>query len=225
MRKIEMVAIIVCFILGCLCASAFSAPHGSQVLRSMDVSVADQEQEFLTLLNDFRASRGLQPVVLDETLSDGARRWSVRLRAGYWGHGAGYENIYRGSYRATDAFRAWKNSPGHCRNMLNPGFTRIGIGVAGNAWTFRGGFGAVTRERIVIKTKTVEKGPAVLITADPCVPCRPMPMPKACAPVKEMPEPCVKVEVMPEPETPCVQAYDCSNGQCRPVSGFRLFKR
>jgi uncharacterized protein YkwD len=42
------------------------------------------------------------------------------------------ENISAGTNRDTaqEAFDAWKNSPGHNANMLNPAFTQIGIGMA-----------------------------------------------------------------------------------------------
>jgi len=38
------------------------------------------------------------------------------------------ENI-AGNPSAAGAMRAWMNSPGHRANILNPNFTRIGIGV------------------------------------------------------------------------------------------------
>jgi uncharacterized protein YkwD len=47
----------------------------------------------------------------------------------------GGENIASG-YRDEDAvFNGWKNSPGHCKNMMNGGFTDIAVGRSGNYWT------------------------------------------------------------------------------------------
>jgi len=40
------------------------------------------------------------------------------------------ENISRGQNTAQEAVNGWINSPGHCRNLMNPRFTEMGAGLA-----------------------------------------------------------------------------------------------
>lgn len=40
------------------------------------------------------------------------------------------ENISRGQNSAQEAVNGWINSPGHCRNLMNPRFTEMGAGLA-----------------------------------------------------------------------------------------------
>jgi uncharacterized protein YkwD len=52
----------------------------------------------------------------------------------YSGH-AGGENIAMGYPDEQSVFDAWRNSPGHCMNMMNAGFTDIAVGRSGSYWT------------------------------------------------------------------------------------------
>jgi len=52
-----------------------------------------------------------------------------RARASGWSGGVG-ENIYGGATSPADAVEGWMNSPGHCRNIMDPGYKVIGIGYA-----------------------------------------------------------------------------------------------
>lgn len=56
------------------------------------------------------------------------------IRAGYHYRNAG-ENIAAGQRTPEAVFKAWMNSPGHKRNILNPAFRDVGFGRAGNYWT------------------------------------------------------------------------------------------
>jgi uncharacterized protein YkwD len=47
--------------------------------------------------------------------------------AGYDGRGWG-ENIAAGNSTAEETMEQWMNSPGHCRNIMNDGYTLIGVG-------------------------------------------------------------------------------------------------
>lgn len=47
--------------------------------------------------------------------------------AGYEGRGWG-ENIAAGNSTAEETMEQWMNSPGHCSNIMNDGFTLIGVG-------------------------------------------------------------------------------------------------
>ena len=113
-----------------------------------------ETQNFLSLINEYRAQNGLGALALDITLQD-ASRWMSEdmlancVAAGTCQHddstgrtmadrmidfgyhlGAG-ENIAWGlsySMNTSDqAFEGWRNSPGHNANMLNAGWTAIGI--------------------------------------------------------------------------------------------------
>jgi len=65
----------------------------------------------------------------DHTSLDGSS-FVDRLRAaGYQGDPAG-ENIASGYTTAQEAVRAWLNSPGHCRNLMERGFDDTGLGFA-----------------------------------------------------------------------------------------------
>ena len=62
-------------------------------------------------------------------------------QAGYAGNGWG-ENIAAGYGTPQEVITGWLDSDGHCANMLNPGFSKIGVGYAyssgsdyGNYWT------------------------------------------------------------------------------------------
>jgi len=115
---------------------------------------ADLESEksaFLTLINQYRQQNGLPPLSVSNALTIAAQRHSEDMaRRNYFSHTtpegktfvdrireAGYtyntclgENIAAGFSTAQSVFEAWKNSPGHNQNMLNPCFKVIGIGLA-----------------------------------------------------------------------------------------------
>ncbi len=56
----------------------------------------------------------------------------------YEGH-AGGENIAVGYITEEEVFNGWKNSEGHCKNMMNANFTDIAVGRSGNYWTMNFG--------------------------------------------------------------------------------------
>jgi hypothetical protein len=77
------------------------------------------------------------------------RTWIQRIRDCGYGYNTSLgENIAAGMSTATDAFTAWKNSPGHNANMLGANYTAIGVGrayVAGSSygWYWTTDFGGV----------------------------------------------------------------------------------
>lgn len=116
-------------------------------------------REVLDLLNDERADEGLGPLVLHIDASDVAYDHCVdmdvrdyfshtnpdgespgdRLAAAGVSHSGWGENIAWG-YRTPEAVMVgWMNSPGHRGNILNDGWTHVGIGVhdgpGGPWWT------------------------------------------------------------------------------------------
>jgi uncharacterized protein YkwD len=93
------------------------------------------------LVSQYRASRGLSPVVADATLNRAAEvqaravaeagslshgQFASRMASfGVNGHSA--ENLEAGSKTAAQAIARWKASPGHNSNLLMPEARRIGI--------------------------------------------------------------------------------------------------
>ena len=117
-----------------------------------------QEKQFLTLINNYRASKGLKALKASKSLNIAAfthskdmatRRYfshttTSPLPAGQSGSSftnrmsdAGYtfstskaENLAAGQSTAQAVFNAWKASSGHNANMLSAKYTVIGIGLA-----------------------------------------------------------------------------------------------
>jgi uncharacterized protein YkwD len=132
---------------GCPGADVEPAPHGPSL-----------EQSTLCLLNAERAAAGLRPVSLRPELSGAAADFSAEMvRRAFFAHrapggpslaarlrGAGYlgrqatvwvvgENLAWARGSAATPRRlvaAWMASPGHRRNILEPAFRDVGIGVA-----------------------------------------------------------------------------------------------
>ena len=111
-------------------------------------SVSAEALQILTLVNNERAARGLAPMQLDTSLNaaaqghsatqaaagdifhiapDGSNPGDRIARTGYlfstWG-----ENVAAGYRDPNTVMAAWMRSPGHCRNILNPAFTELGVG-------------------------------------------------------------------------------------------------
>jgi uncharacterized protein YkwD len=109
---------------------------------------AAAEERMLLLLNGERTSRGLRPLAMDNRLRDVARAHSAEmLRLGYFSHDspvsgspadrlrrAGLTLLFAGenlAYAPTVdvAHQGLMASPGHRANILEPGYSRVGIGV------------------------------------------------------------------------------------------------
>ncbi len=106
--------------------------------------------EVLEIINGYRKEGGLEPLVLDDKLTTVACAraeeiaWSGRhshyrpnnrffssiLKDAGITEGSVGENIGWGYPKASAVCEAWKNSETHYENIMNPEFTRIGIGVA-----------------------------------------------------------------------------------------------
>ena len=62
-----------------------------------------------------------------------------RIRGTAYEGSPGGENIAAGYTTEEAVFNGWKNSEGHCKNMMNAGFTDIAVGRSGNYWTMNFG--------------------------------------------------------------------------------------
>lgn len=112
-------------------------------------------QAALDLVNSYRQAAGAPPVTLDSRLnaaaqshsgdmartgifshtgSDGSNAGQRITRQGYrwssWG-----ENIAGGYATWQAAIRGWMGSPGHRRNLLNPAYRHMGLGVTSRRYT------------------------------------------------------------------------------------------
>ncbi|HEX2052597.1 MAG TPA: CAP domain-containing protein [Actinomycetota bacterium] len=125
------------------------------------INLDAEEAAFCTLINQYRATKGLPPLMVSERLTNSSVWYSAdmanknytrldhvdslgrtikqRIEAfgytynTYWG-----ENIAWGFATGKAAFDWWKNSPSHNANMLNANFKVLGIGKASNfssAWS------------------------------------------------------------------------------------------
>jgi uncharacterized protein YkwD len=111
---------------------------------------ASLSREMLGRVNELRRSAGVPPLRLDDRLARAAQGHAQdMLGRSYYGHespekrgplqralAAGYrpaavgENIARGELSVSEVLDGWAGSPGHRREMLDPGFTDVGFGFA-----------------------------------------------------------------------------------------------
>jgi uncharacterized protein YkwD len=115
------------------------------------------EQQVLDLVNAERANAGCGPVSFNGQLNaaalghsqdmsangyfshtglDGSQPWDRAVAAGYSYQSIG-ENIAQGYPSASAVMTGWMNSSGHRANIVNCGFTEMGLGLVtqGNYWT------------------------------------------------------------------------------------------
>ena len=102
---------------------------------------ADYSQRLAALVNQYRISHGLSALIVDTTVAGLAREHSAAMaKAGQLNHDDFRSRVRRSglamcvenvgwNYRSPEGqFDAWRASPGHDRNMLDPKVDRIGIG-------------------------------------------------------------------------------------------------
>lgn len=132
-------------------------PGGTPAGESMTAGERNLALRVLDLLNQERSAASLPPLEWDETAADVAYDHCVDMHLrGYVSHynpegldgfrrllAAGVdlissgENIAQGHQSPAGVMAAWMSSPGHVAPILNPGFTRVGIGVhtgTGGPW-------------------------------------------------------------------------------------------
>lgn len=128
-----------------------------------------EEQAFVALINNYRQANGLEPLSLDWELQSSSDWMSNDMVArSYFSHTDSLgripwtrmcdfeycydtwmgENLAAGYSTAINVFSAWKNSPGHNANMLDPNYVAMGISriyVAGSpfGWYWTTDFGGV----------------------------------------------------------------------------------
>ncbi|HCQ5968732.1 TPA: sporulation protein [Clostridioides difficile] len=108
------------------------------------------QKEVVDLVNIERAKAGLNPLTLDSSISNVATKKSQdMIDNNYFSHnsptygspfdmlkkfGISYktagENIAMGQKTPKEVVNTWMNSEGHRKNIMNPNFSKIGVGVA-----------------------------------------------------------------------------------------------
>ena len=72
--------------------------------------------------------------LMTHTGSDGSSAGDRLTRAGFTWHGWG-ENVAWGYTSTAQVMTGWLGSAGHCSNLMNAGWTVVGMGRVNNFWT------------------------------------------------------------------------------------------
>ncbi|GEM_PF-1694298 len=106
------------------------------------VQMTPQQRELIDATNSYRISQGRRPLTPTAYLNGTAQSWADTMaRTGAYGHNPAIiartvqvraENIIMmtGPYSTQRSMDAWINSPGHRDNLLDPSYTKIGVGIA-----------------------------------------------------------------------------------------------
>ena len=126
--------------------------------------LSQRESSLLTAVNRARTAHDLRPLAVDRRLMRIARSHSsILLRRDVFTHGDFAARVSRSGARgplfgenlawgtgsrvsATSVVRSWLQSPGHRRNLLRPGFSRIGLGTATGRFAGHSGATVVTAD-------------------------------------------------------------------------------
>ncbi|HEX2923829.1 MAG TPA: CAP domain-containing protein [Chloroflexota bacterium] len=134
---------------------AASVRHADAEIQSASLDSSTAVRQVVELTNQERMKAGLLPLKWNDSLASAASGYAQDLAArNYFAHNspegstpverarqAGYEaygwgglyegeNLARGFSTAEGAMRGWMNSEGHRKNLLNPNYREIGVGVA-----------------------------------------------------------------------------------------------
>jgi len=118
--------------------------------RVAGVSITPGEYAIVRAMNAVRAANGAPPLRTGAALTRAARAHSVDMaRRGYFDHGDFVQRLRRfgvrlpyvgenlasgsGGLSAQTVVNMWMASPGHRQNLLDRGFQRIGVGLAGGS--------------------------------------------------------------------------------------------
>jgi uncharacterized protein YkwD len=145
MRRGALAAVLLCGAIAVPAAGARRAGCAHAGARAGTVSAAALRSAVLCLVNQQRTSRRLPPLHANARLNLSAQRWTGHMvAAGVFSHGsdfaarmsaAGYrwsaagENIATGYATPRAVVNGWMHSAGHFRNILDPTFRDLGVGV------------------------------------------------------------------------------------------------
>lgn len=107
---------------GCQCGTTYMPPVGS-LSWNADLEQAAQRHAYDMRDNDFFDHTGSDGTSIANRVSDTGYSWQTVGENIAWG----YPNIQ-------SVFEGWKDSPGHCRNMMNANFTQMGSAEVDKYW-------------------------------------------------------------------------------------------
>ena len=99
------------------------------------------EAQFVSRINSLRASKGLRVLTVSGELTGVARRWTDQMvQAGEISHNPALASSVSGDwtklgenvgvgYAVDELMQAFINSPGHYRNLVDPDWNQLGVGV------------------------------------------------------------------------------------------------
>jgi uncharacterized protein YkwD len=131
-------------------AGADSPPPPLSSTGGAESSTTPGEYAIVRTMNAVRAANGLGPLRTGTALTRAARAHSVDMvRRNYFDHGAFVQRLRRfgvrmpyvgenlasgnGGLSAQEVVRMWMASSGHRENLLDRGFQRVGVGLAGSS--------------------------------------------------------------------------------------------
>lgn len=115
-------------------ATPSSKEASPQVAGTTPSQSGGYQGEFLSLVNSYRASRGLGSLSYDNRLETIAA--INNQRGGGHRYTGGTAQVWAaGSATASGTLRQWQNSSGHNAILLGRGYSRIGIHYDGRGWT------------------------------------------------------------------------------------------
>jgi uncharacterized protein YkwD len=142
---------VLLFTCGSIALLTGCAPKPTSNSGTQTSSHADMEEDILSQINQYRRSKGLSALKLNNEISAEAEKHSQRMASGkvplghsgfssriqqiadHVGHiSRSAENVAYGSRNAKEVVTGWINSPGHRQNIEGD-FTLTGIGVASNS--------------------------------------------------------------------------------------------
>lgn len=129
----------------------WTSPEGRSI-STVPTEGPNWQQQMLDQVNAIRAEVGASPLQLCSNLLVSAQQYGERMarydtyshtgvdlsssserirQTGYASTWSG-ENIAAGQRSVSEAVQAWRNSPGHYRNMINPNYIHVGFGYGGS---------------------------------------------------------------------------------------------
>lgn len=180
-------------------------------------AATDAEARFVAKINQLRAQKGVPPLVVDAELTGIGRRWAQHMaEAGQISHNPNYasevhqdwgklgENVGMGPDVDT-LFDAFVRSAGHYRNLVDPDFNRVGVGVAfapdGTLFTAHQ-FMMLRASQPAPAPAPQRAAPAPAPTTRPAPAPRPVPPPRPAPPPRHVPVPAPATAPPPPPAPP-----------------------
>ena len=108
---------------GCQCGDIYMPPAPPIAWNEVLAEVATSHSSYMTAKEKI-SHEGV----------DGSKAGSRLDKAGYHWRTYG-ENVAMGPTKVEEVTELWKNSPSHCKNIMDPKFTQMGIGKQMNYWT------------------------------------------------------------------------------------------